>query len=1437
MTALTPRPRPRALGAARRAVRTSPDRVARLLRAALATVCLATSSVGLVAAPADAVAAACNGSNGVTVTSLNAPRFYIDSGVTPKLTSGYAGYDVSATAARHDLYVQLSGFTGGSIALAASQPTSMPLGATAAGAHTPAFFLLDASAASLTAQTHTVQVWSGKPGAAGSSLLCATSGGFGGVDETIKAAANKVQDTTGDGVAVTLSTATPRLGGSISVSVEGSTGTVGSGTTADPNGLYMTPTALPSWPAGAFRLTGTSLLISPDGSAPAQTYTNLLHLGSLGSSSRSYVATYTFTITGTTSTGSQLYPLQQIASGTQIKHTDTGSFSTLIPAIPAATNPLTVALSASPTTLPAAGGTSRFSLQLRSTASTASIADQLQAQLPSGASYVAGSTTIGGVSAPDPASSAGLLSWTGPFTTSSSAPTDLRFDVSLPSGAATYPVSGWGLLGSTVLDTTADTSDTAAASVTLTVPATDAQTIAFPTLADTVVTGAAPTLSATASSGLPVTYAVSTPAVCTVSGGVLTLVSVGTCTVTASQAGNASWAAATPVSRSFAVTEVPSTPSPQSISFPALTDTVVTGAAPTLSATASSGLPVSYAVSTPAVCTVSGGVLTLVSPGTCTVTATQPGDATYAAATPVDRSFDVTAPPLLPVPQTITFPVLADTALDATAPALGATATSGLPVAYATSTPTVCTVSGGVLTLVSVGTCSVTASQPGSASWLPAAPVTRDLAVLPVPQTITFPTLPATVLGDPAPGLSATASSSLPVTYTSTTPTVCTVTDGALTLVSVGTCTVTATQTGDATYDAATPVDRSFAVTAPPALPSPQTITFPALADVLRDGTAPALAATSDSGLPVAYATTTPAVCTVSDGVLTLVSVGTCSVTASQPGSASWLPATPRTRSFSVLAVPQSITFPVLTDTVLGAPAPTLSATASSHLPVGYASTTPLVCSVSGGVVTLVSVGTCSVTATQPGDATYAAATPIGRSFVVGTAPVVPSPQTITFPALPDTVLGHPAPALSATASSGLAVTYTSSTPTVCTVTQVGGLVDLALRAAGPCSLTATQPGDSHWSAATPVVRTFTVTRAAQTVTFPDLPDTVLDATPPAPVAAASSGLPVVVTSITPAVCTVTDGRLVLLAVGTCRLVATQAGDATYAPAAPVTRTLTVLPPAAPPYRTSGVGTAIQSTSLQVPAGFTVALLDGDRAVTTLTVPGQGTYTLVGPSASTTPPTGLAALLAGPATRAATASGPTVDRIDFAPVLGFVGVARPATYRLTDPMGQTATATYTPTVTVPAAPPSAPKATRSHDSSTQTTTIPVPPGGTVTLLDHGRPVRSLTIPGEGTYTVDPATGRLTFTPVAGFTGSARPVDYRVTDAYGQSTTSTYRATVVPSAAPAPTPAPVRRPAPVPVHAPAHGLPHTGADLAPLLALAAGLVLLGSTLTVVARRRR
>lgn len=91
--------------------------------------------------------------------------------------------------------------------------------------------------------------------------------------------------------------------------------------------------------------------------------------------------------------------------------------------------------------------------------------------------------------------------------------------------------------------------------------------------------------------------------------------------------------------------------------------------------------------------------------------------------------------------------------------------------------------------------------------------------------------------------------------------------------------------------------------------------------------------------------------------------------------------------AYGAFGAAQSITFAQLGDTMLNAGPVAVSVSASSGLPVSLASATPETCSVAGDQVTLVAVGTCTVTASQPGNSTYLEAAQVSRSFAVTRVP------------------------------------------------------------------------------------------------------------------------------------------------------------------------------------------------------------------------------------------------------------------------------------------------------------------------------------------------------------------------------------------------------------------------------------------------------------------
>jgi streptogramin lyase len=150
-----------------------------------------------------------------------------------------------------------------------------------------------------------------------------------------------------------------------------------------------------------------------------------------------------------------------------------------------------------------------------------------------------------------------------------------------------------------------------------------------------------------------------------------------------------------------------------------------------------------------------------------------------------------------------------------------------------------------------------------------------------------------------------------------------------------------------------------------------------------------------------------------------------------------------------------------------------LTASASSGLPVTYISTTPSICTISGPTASLFAGGTCTIQANQAGNSVYAVAPTVTQSFTVNLVA-----QTIDFqtPSSPVTY-GVARITLYATATSGLGVTLSVTGPA-----SVSGST-LTIGGSGSVVVTASQPGNSGYSAATAVSYTITVTKAVLKVT------------------------------------------------------------------------------------------------------------------------------------------------------------------------------------------------------------------------------------------------------------------------------------------------------------------------------------------------------------------
>jgi hypothetical protein len=182
--------------------------------------------------------------------------------------------------------------------------------------------------------------------------------------------------------------------------------------------------------------------------------------------------------------------------------------------------------------------------------------------------------------------------------------------------------------------------------------------------------------------------------------------------------------------------------------------------------------------------------------------------------------FSFTDQPVTKTAQTITFSQSLAKKYSDSPFTLTASASSGLVMTYSSSNTGVATANNNVLIFHATGTSDITARQAGTANWAPARYV-RTLTVAMGDQTITFNVLPAKTTGDPDFNPGATASSGLPVSYSSDNTGVSTIAGGMIHIVGAGTAVITASQPGDANYNAATDVLQTLTVDIPTGFENP----------------------------------------------------------------------------------------------------------------------------------------------------------------------------------------------------------------------------------------------------------------------------------------------------------------------------------------------------------------------------------------------------------------------------------------------------------------------------------------------------------------------------------------------------------------------------------------------------------------------------------------
>jgi ELWxxDGT repeat protein len=340
-------------------------------------------------------------------------------------------------------------------------------------------------------------------------------------------------------------------------------------------------------------------------------------------------------------------------------------------------------------------------------------------------------------------------------------------------------------------------------------------------------------------------------------------------------------------------------------------------------------------------------------------------------------------------------------------------------------------------------------------------------------QAITFDSLPRKTYGDTAFTLPASASSGLPLIFTSSDETIAKiVNDTMVQILGAGTVTITARQPGNVAWN---PADTS---------------------QVLTIGKAP-LTITAVDKRKVQYTANPPLEVTYTGFVngddaqdlSTPVSITTIVDDNTAPGEYDIVPADATSANYTITFVngtmlvteappqQQTITFPdLITKTVQDADfAP--GATATSGLTVTYTSSNAAVATIVNNQVHITGAGTTVITAIQTGNNRWEAAAPVPQTLLV-----TKIPQTITFNALPEKHYGDEPLDPAAIASSGLPVTYTSDNAAVAVIEN--GIIRIT--GIGTVVITASQQGNATYDVAAAVTQVLTVGRRRLVITADD---------------------------------------------------------------------------------------------------------------------------------------------------------------------------------------------------------------------------------------------------------------------------------------------------------------------------------------------------------------
>ena len=411
-------------------------------------------------------------------------------------------------------------------------------------------------------------------------------------------------------------------------------------------------------------------------------------------------------------------------------------------------------------------------------------------------------------------------------------------------------------------------------------------------------------------------------------------------------------------------------------------------------------------------------------------------------------------------------------------------------------------------------------------------------------QVITFSEPGIMKVNDPPFELTASSDSGLPLMFTSSDPSVATVSGSIVTIIGGGNTTITSNQQGDYFYHAATPVAHILTVGK-----ADQTIEFePVPAKIFNDPPF-LLVADATSGMEVVFTSSDPEIISVSGSMATIHNAGSVVISADQSGDENYNPATQSTQTIEVIKSEQVIDFIEIPVKIFGDPSFELFAESSSGLSVNFFSADENMLKIINVNEAVISgAGEVEVSAVQEGDQNYLPDTVV-RMVVIEKANQTISFEPIQTVRFKDTVI------LVANASSGLEVSFLSGNENIA-LTEGNKLIATGV---GSLTVIARQGGDMNYHPAQEVDQTIDISRALQEIVFDSIPDFNESVDSITLIFYATSELEVGL-DITRGTATIVDSGLINLSPGTVSVKATQNGNEFYDSANAVTRTFCVIP-------------------------------------------------------------------------------------------------------------------------------------------------------------------------------------------------------------------------------------------------------------------------------------